>query len=60
LNDGGRLPAGLSMLSDDSSVNAAAHIEASGQAHEAWLGSGNQIIQDAVGDSLVEGAFITV
>lgn len=59
--DGGRcLPAGLAVFGDDGRVDAAAHVEAGGQPHEARLGGGHQIIEDAVGHGFVERALITV
>src|SRR5450759_5297963 len=53
-----RLPAGLAVFRHHIGEYSAAHIKFGGEAHEARLGGGDQIIQDAVGDILVKMPFI--
>jgi len=48
------------MLGHDGGVDAAAHIEAGGQPHEAGLGRGDQIIENAVGHGFMEGALVPI
>ena len=48
----------LAMLRHHIGEYPAAHVELGGQAHEARLGGGDQIIEDAVGDVLVKMPFI--
>ena len=48
------------MFGDDIGINAAAHIETGGQAHEARLSGGNQIIENTIGNGFVKGALVTV
>jgi len=52
------LPAWLAVLRYHGCEDPAAHVEPGGQAHETRLGGGDQVIQDAVGDILVEMALI--
>jgi len=53
------LPAWLAVFCHHIGKNAAADKELGGQAHEAWVGSSNQVIQNAIGDGFVKSAFIT-
>ena len=52
------LPARLAVFRDHIGEDAAAHEELGGEAHETRLDGSDQVIQDAVGDILVEMAFI--
>ena len=47
------------MLGDDVGEDAAAHEEFGGDAHEARLQFGDEVVEDAVGDGLVETALVT-
>ncbi len=53
-----RLPAFLAVLGDNVGEDAAAHVELGGEPHEAGLGRLDQIVEDAVGDVLVEVTFL--
>src|SRR5689334_5425902 len=53
-----RLPAGFTMFCHNIGKYAATYIKPGGQAHESWLGSCYQVIEDAVGDGFVKTAFI--
>src|SRR5688500_14306888 len=53
-------PAAGTVLGDDGREDAAAHVPAGGEPHEARLRGGHQVVQDAVGDGLVEGALVAV
>ena len=55
-----RLPARLPVFDHDIGINAAANVEFRPQAHEARGGGGDQVIEDPVGDVLVERTFIPV
>ena len=57
-DEGRGLPAVLAVFGDHIGENAAAHVELGGEAHEARLGRGDQVVEDAVGDVLVEVAFL--
>ena len=46
------------MFGDDVGEDAAAHVEAGGEAHEPGLGGADEVVEDAVGDVLVEVAFV--
>ena len=48
------LPARLAVLGHDIGEDAATHVELGRQAHEARLGGGSQVVEDVVGDRLVE------
>src|SRR3569832_2415370 len=48
----------VAVLGDYVRINAAAHPELGGEAHEARRGGPHQIIKYPVGDGLVEGAFV--
>ena len=52
------LPAAFSVFRHDIGKDAAAHIEFCGEAHEARLGRGDQIIEDAIGHVFVKMAFV--
>lgn len=52
------LPAFLAVFGDDVGEDAAADVELGGEAHESRLGRGDQVVEDAVGDVLVEVAFL--
>ena len=49
-------PAILTMLDHDCGVDTATDVELAGQTHEAWLAGFDQVIEDHVGDLLVEMA----
>src|SRR5262249_11160600 len=53
-------PAFALVLGDDVGVDAAAHVPYTGQAHAARPGRGDQVVEDAVGHGLVEGALVAV
>src|SRR5512138_1519490 len=48
------LPAFLAVLGDDVGEDAAAHVELGRQTHVARLGRRDEVVEDAVGDVLVE------
>ena len=48
------------MFGDHSGVNSTAHVKLRCQAHKAWLTGLGQIVEDLIGDRLVEGAFVAV
>jgi hypothetical protein len=52
------VPALFAVFGDDIGEDAAAHEELGGQAHEARFGGLDQVVEDAVGDGLVETAFV--
>jgi len=55
-----RLPARLAVFGDDIGENSATDIELRGQAHEARGGGGDQVVENSVGDGLVEGTLVAV
>src|SRR5690606_39011417 len=55
---GRRLPAGPHVLGDDRGMDAATHVELGRQAHEARRGGAGQVVEDLVGDRLVEAAAV--
>ena len=48
------MPARFALFGHHVGEDAAAHVEFCGEAHEARLEGGDQVVQDAVGDSFVE------
>src|SRR4051812_17803404 len=55
-----RRPALLAVLGDDVGVDAATHVPLGRDAHEARAGRGDDVVQDGVGDLLVERALVAV
>src|SRR6478609_2383911 len=51
-------PAALAVLGNHAGVDAATHAEARLELHVARLRRGRQVVEDAVGDGLVESAFV--
>ena len=58
LHPRGGLPARFAVFRHHVGEDAAAHIELAGEAHETGVGGLGQVVQDAVGDILVEVALV--
>ena len=52
------LPAGFAVFGDYVGEDAAAHVKLGGEAHEARLGGGDQVVEDAVGDIFVKMSLV--
>src|SRR5256714_1306955 len=48
------------MLGNDARMDAAAHVEARFQPHEAWPRRAHEVIEDAIGDRLVKRALVAI